>query len=99
MGLAFRNAAADAVFALDQNNPNPFNATTTIGFSLPQAGKATLTVYDMAGKILKVISNSYPKGRSEIVLTAEELQAQGVMLYELESNGQKSTKKMIYLSK
>ncbi len=99
LGLAFRNAAADAVFALDQNNPNPFNATTTIGFSLPQAGKATLTVYDMAGKILKVISNSYPKGRSEIVLTAEELQAQGVMLYELESNGQKSTKKMIYLSK
>jgi hypothetical protein len=99
LGLAFRNAAADAVFGLDQNNPNPFSTITTIGFTLPEAGKATLTVYDIAGKVLKVISGSYPKGRSELTLSSDEINAQGVMFYELESNGQKSTKKMIYLSK
>jgi hypothetical protein len=99
LGLSFRNAVADAVFALDQNNPNPFSTTTSIGFTLPEAGKATLTVYDIAGKVLKVISATYPKGRSEVVISADDLQSQGVMFYELESNGQKSTKKMIYLSK
>jgi hypothetical protein len=99
LALTFRGAAADAIFALEQNNPNPFSANTTIGFVLPKAGEARLTVFDVTGKVLKMFTNSYPKGRSEIVLSAEELNAQGVMFYELESNGQKSTKKMIYLSK
>jgi len=99
LALTFRGAAADAIFALEQNNPNPFSANTTIGFVLPEAGEARLTVFDVTGKVLKMFTNTYPKGRSEIVLSAEELNAQGVMFYELESNGQKSTRKMIYLSK
>ncbi len=100
LGLTFRNDnTSDAVFALDQNNPNPFTATTSIGFTLPSAGEAKLTIYDITGKVLKTITNTYPKGRSEVNIASEEINAQGVMFYELESNGLKATKKMIYLNK
>ncbi len=100
LALKFRNNnASEEVFGLDQNNPNPFTASTTIGFTLPAAGKAKLTIYDITGKVLKTISNVYPKGRNEIVISTQEINAQGVMFYELESNGVKATKKMIYLNK
>ena len=100
VGLSVRSKnASDAVFALDQNNPNPFTAGTTISFVLPEAGKAMLTIYDITGKVLKTISNEYPKGRNEVTITSDEFNAQGVMFYELESKGLKATKKMIYLNK
>ena len=98
LGLSFRNKGVET-FELSQNNPNPFTTTTNISFNLPQAGNATLTIFDITGKVLKTISGQYAKGRNEITLSAEDFDAKGVMLYELESNGQKSTKKMIYLSK
>lgn len=99
VALNFRSNDVADMFELGQNNPNPFTSSTVISFSLPQASQATLTVYDMTGKTLKTISGQYPKGKNEIVLSANDFNAQGVMFYELESNGQKSTKKMIYLSK
>lgn len=99
VSLAHRSITQTDVFELGQNNPNPFTSNTVIQFNLPQAGQATMTVYDMTGKKLKTITGQYAKGKNEILLSASDFNAQGVMFYELESNGQKSTKKMIYLSK
>ncbi len=98
LGLSFRSNVGE-VFALEQNNPNPFTANTNIRFNLPQAGEATLTIYDITGKVLKSINGQFNKGQNEIGISAEEFSAQGVMFYELESNGLKATKKMIYLNR
>jgi len=35
--------------------PNPFNPTTELHFSLPEAGEVTLRIYDMSGRLVKVI--------------------------------------------
>lgn len=86
-------------FALDQNNPNPFSTQTTISFTLPEAGTANLTIYDVTGKVIRKVSGKYPKGRNEVTFNAEEFNAQGVMFYELESNGHKATRKMILLNR
>ncbi len=37
-------------YALEQNFPNPFNPQTTIRFSLPAGGTATLKIYDVMGQ-------------------------------------------------
>lgn len=98
--IAFRNGSTQEIaFELEQNNPNPFTTSTSISFSLPQAGEANLTIYDITGKIVKTIKNVYPKGKSEIIITSDEINAQGVLFYELESNGLKATKKMIFINK
>ncbi|MEW6756577.1 MAG: FlgD immunoglobulin-like domain containing protein, partial [Candidatus Latescibacterota bacterium] len=40
---------------LAPNYPNPFNASTTIPFSLPQAGRAEVSVHDLLGQRVAVL--------------------------------------------
>jgi len=44
-----------AAFRVEPNFPNPFNPSTTIHFSLSVAGRTTVTVYDVAGRLVKTI--------------------------------------------
>ncbi len=91
-------AAADVAvgFALGQNIPNPFSGETVVGFNLPVAGAATLTVMDVQGKVLKEIRGDYAKGYNTVTLQAKEL-TPGVLYYQLESADQVATKKMIII--
>ena len=80
---------------LDQNIPNPFNTTTTIGFYLPNTvNAATIYVYDMNGVQLK----SYPiteRGKGNVIIQGSELIA-GMYLYALIVDGEViDTKRMI----
>ncbi len=88
---------AEAAFALEQNEPNPFSTQTTVEFSLPTAGTATLTVMDVTGKMVKQITGTYAKGVNSIVLTKAELATSGVLYYQLESGDFSATKKMIII--
>jgi hypothetical protein len=42
-------------FALHANVPNPFNPITTIRYDLPAAGPVRLAVYDVAGRLVRVL--------------------------------------------
>lgn len=84
-------------FELLQNIPNPFNDNTQITFRLPEEGKTSITVTDITGKILKVISGQYTKGKYTIQLNKSELGAAGVLLYKIESGKYTDTKKMIII--
>jgi len=46
-----------ASFSMESNYPNPFNPTTTIPFSLEQAGEASLRIYDIRGKLVTTLIN------------------------------------------
>jgi len=52
-------ATLPAVFALRQNQPNPFEARTTIGFDLPTGAAVRLEVFDVAGRRLRVLADHY----------------------------------------
>ena len=55
------NASA---FRLEPNYPNPFNPSTTIAFSLDGPGSVRLSVYDVAGREVKILVDKYlEKGR------------------------------------
>jgi flagellar hook assembly protein FlgD len=39
-----------AQYALSQNFPNPFTASTSLRFDLPELSRVTLTIYDVSGR-------------------------------------------------
>jgi len=55
-GVAVVEAAAaplPAELALLAARPNPFNPSTTLTFGLPEAGRATLAIYDVTGALVR----------------------------------------------
>jgi hypothetical protein len=84
-------------FELYQNNPNPFRKETAIGFRLPENSQATLTVYDLSGKVLKVVSGNFTKGYNEILLNEQDLGSSGVLFYQLETPTHTATRRMVRL--
>lgn len=46
-------------FQLFPNYPNPFNASTTIQYSLPEFGKVKITLYNSVGERIKIISDEF----------------------------------------
>ena len=82
-------------FQLLQNQPNPFNGKTVIGFSLPEATNATMSIFDATGRTVKVIAGSYVKGYNEIVIDKAELKSIGLFSYRLTTDKHSATKQMI----
>lgn len=56
------------VVRLHRNAPNPFNPRTTIRFDIPAAGPVRLVVYDVAGRLIRVLADAdLPPGTHESV--------------------------------
>ncbi|MBK6947739.1 MAG: T9SS type A sorting domain-containing protein [Haliscomenobacter sp.] len=84
-------------FALNQNTPNPFSGETVIGFTLPVAGEATLTIQDVTGRTLRVVKGQFAQGYNQVTVKASELNTTGVLSYTLKAGDYAATKKMIVL--
>lgn len=76
---------AEDEFELYQNKPNPWKEETRIGFSLPKAMHARLTVFDPAGKHILVKEMDAPKGYAEFTLYAHEIAVQTVLYYKVDA--------------
>mgnify|MGYP001254448967 FL=1 len=84
---------------LGDNYPNPFNPTTTIPFSLEKATKVKLTIYDMLGRSVQLITNKYlAAGAHEVRFNADRVGiSSGMYLYTLELDNKRITKTMLLL--
>ncbi len=89
-------------FTLVQNYPNPFNPSTTIRFSLPEEGAVRLAVYDLAGRLVKILINeNREKGWHAVkwngVNATGKEAASGVYIYQLRYNNRLLSRKMLLL--
>jgi hypothetical protein len=84
-------------FELYQNQPNPFFGQTTIGFHLPEATTATLTVYDETGRLVFEKQAAFAKGYNQVTIDASALSATGVLIYKLETAIDSDAKRMIQI--
>jgi hypothetical protein len=84
-------------FALDANYPNPFNPRTVIRYVLPEAGRATLKVYDVLGETVTTLADGYhAAGSYQVVFDATGLSA-GTYIYRLRAEGFTATRRMTLL--
>jgi hypothetical protein len=92
-------------YKLFQNYPNPFNPKTIIRYTLPANSYVILKIYDITGKEISVLVNTYQKsGIYDVNLEMNTLKlSSGIYYYTLNANENnsgkafKETKKMILL--
>ena len=82
------------------NYPNPFNPSTTIAFSLPLAGLATVEIYNFKGqKVRQLLNTNLPSGSHTAVWDGTNDNNQpvssGIYFYRINSGKQSRTGKMI----
>jgi hypothetical protein len=66
-----------------QNNPNPFNPTTTISFNLGRTEDVRITVYDLLGREVRTVVNGvHGSGLHSVVFDGSTL-ASGPFVYAL----------------
>ncbi|MFC1607150.1 T9SS type A sorting domain-containing protein, partial [Candidatus Latescibacterota bacterium] len=74
-------------YTLSQNYPNPFNPTTTINYSLDQASKVNLVIYDRLGRKVATLEDEIKTpGNYDVTWNAEGF-ASGVYFCRIESGG------------
>ncbi|MBP6184104.1 MAG: hypothetical protein KA479_04135 [Saprospiraceae bacterium] len=87
----------ERIFAVYQNEPNPFAQQTKIGFVLPEAGAAVLTVCDITGRVVFIMEADYPVGYNEVFLQRTAWPDLHVLYYTLQFGGNSVTKRMMLL--
>ena len=87
---------------LEQNFPNPFNASTTIRFTIPQSARVDLTVYNLSGQaVARLVSDFLEAGGytwrwDGRDASGREL-ASGMYLYRLQAGVEVETRKLLML--
>ncbi len=96
-GFQTSMAALPNSFVLNQNFPNPFNASTKISFDLHTSGRVRITVYDVNGARIGVLMSGYFKaGHHEFIWNPVNL-ASGMYLIRMEFNKRSAIIKTLYL--
>ena len=97
--LNFTEGSSDrhSKFMVYQNKPNPFVDETAIGWEMPEAGWAKVTVTDFSGKILKIITDNYPIGYNEVKLKRTDLGGAQMMFFRVENACGVETRKMVMI--
>jgi hypothetical protein len=82
-------------FELRQNRPNPFNAQTTVSFSLPRDGHSILELFDLGGRRAMTPIRAWRRaGHYELTLDFTHL-ASGSYLLQLRFGTLKETRKVM----
>ncbi|MHB9028899.1 MAG: FlgD immunoglobulin-like domain containing protein [Candidatus Latescibacterota bacterium] len=89
-------------FILHQNTPNPFNPSTTISFTLPEPGAASLSIYSITGqKIRTLVSGQISGGAHSVVWDGRDERGKavssGVYLSRLEAGGKAEARRMLLI--
>lgn len=100
LGIALRFGTGEVSgvgFELYQNEPNPFNHRTSIGFHLPEAATATLTIFDETGRLIHTQKGDFAQGYNSVPLERNKVKgASGLLLYKLETTKHSATRKMVF---
>jgi endonuclease I len=91
------NPDREAALGIGAIAPNPFGRTARIRYSVPAAGRVTVSVYDVLGRqVAGLVDAPMPAGEYECELTAQNL-AGGVYFCRLETGGRTDIRKLVLL--
>ena len=89
-------------FVLHHNYPNPFNPTTTIRYDLPKDSKVQIMIYDIMGRVVRILVNEKQNGGYKSIIWngtndfGQEV-GMGMYFYRISAGGFVQIKKMVLL--
>lgn len=89
-------------YSLQQNFPNPFNPSTTIGYALPEESFVSLRIYDLLGKEVRTLVDDFESAGMKSVRwdgtdnLGREVAA-GLYIYRLEAENFVQAKKLAFV--
>jgi hypothetical protein len=87
-------ATTPDAFTLVNATPNPFNPVTTLSFTLPEASRVNLKVYDASGReVATLVDGQREAGNHQVTFDGSELSS-GVYFYTLTAGSHVATGKM-----
>jgi hypothetical protein len=95
VGVIHHNNNIPFSYTLEQNYPNPFNPITIIRYSVKDAGFVKLSVYDVLGREVEQLVNTFQQAGSYTVQVDGSKLSSGVYLYKLQTEKYSETRKMI----
>jgi hypothetical protein len=94
-GVAYGTEGKKPGYELGQNYPNPFNPTTMIPFEVKESCRVVLEVYDVRGReVSRVVDSYYAPGAYRVLLDATGF-APGIYLYRIEMGQFRAMRKMV----
>ena len=81
-------------FDLQQNYPNPFRGETIIRFTLPQKTTVNLSIFDMNGRLVKVLANGSKDSGTHAVSLNSGILTSGLYYYKLQAGDFSAVKKL-----
>lgn len=84
-------------YELHQNYPNPFNPVTDIHYDLPKEGHVTIRVFDIQGRIIKILINKFQMpGSYHVHFDGTGISA-GIYFYRIKTENYSEVCKMLLL--
>jgi hypothetical protein len=97
LGIENQPHSSPSQYNLQQAFPNPFNPTTTIGYTLQTSGQVDLVVYDLSGRQVASLVNGWrTAGDHEVTFDATGLAA-GMYVYRINAAEFSASGKMVLL--
>ncbi|MBK8724399.1 MAG: hypothetical protein IPL95_19775 [Saprospiraceae bacterium] len=93
--MQFENKTA----LLLQNTPNPFSNSTSIPFVLPSQQEVRFDFYDVNGSLIKSMTQDYSAGYHQLTIDENELNATGIIYYQMITKDNIQTKNMLLIKK
>lgn len=88
------SGSAPEQFSLDQNFPNPFNATTKIPFRQSEPAWITIKIHDIRGRqLVTLFEGNLPAGKYEVEWNSGDFSS-GVYLYSITARGSSNSQKI-----
>jgi len=81
--------------SLQQNYPNPFNSMTTISYSLANPAKVNLSLFDMNGRLVRVLVNNAKDAGIHTLRFNSGTLSSGIYYYKIQTGSFSDVKKMI----
>ena len=93
---------APATFELIGNYPNPFNASTSIKYTLPTSAQVEIAIYDIQGQLVRTLSKGEKSSGTHIAIwdgkdnIGKQLPS-GIYFYKLSIGGESKIKRMVLM--